>query len=136
MFTVFLPQNVRETITVPKTWCDKGTCRLSFISVWILFRRKMFHFNDLIAFWIFLQLKFYYSKILTSKINRYRHSCKKGSDNVFFYVEYTEVWLSFRMNLLFFKWFYSQSNVFSLRFWVFLIFFFEKLKEIVTVQKT
>ena len=53
VFTV----NFKKTITAPKTGRVSGTYWLIYITVWILIRRKVFYFNDLIAIRVLLMLK-------------------------------------------------------------------------------
>ena len=52
----------------------KGTYWLIYITVWILCRRKLYYFNDLIAIRVFFLLQFQYPKV-TETVNVHENRC-------------------------------------------------------------
>ena len=92
-----------ETITVLIHGCGSETYWLIYITVWMLLRRKLFYFNDLIVFRTFSLLKFQYSKIITLISNRNYHSLKTWGWEWTLPSFFNTDWLLFRRKLLYFN---------------------------------
>lgn len=86
------------------TWvCVSETYWLIYITVWMLLRRKLFYFNDLIVFRTFSLLKFQYSKIITLISNGNYHSLKTWGWEWTLPSFFNTDWLLFRRKLLYFN---------------------------------